>query len=475
MSSEDDTARRPRAKRPGNARREAPAGARRPGKPDSNRPASVRLDARNIAAEVIERVLGDSAYASAALNAALERNVGLDERMRAQTTELVYTALRTKKSLLARLEAHAPKGLPRDPVLVSHLLVAATQILVLDHRTAPIAVDVAVSRIDALRGPRMAGFANAILRKVVAERDSFDRAAAVEANCPPWLHDALVHCVGAEEASLLLGVEADATGSARATHDHPIALRIRLSGESPEWLKEATPGRLSPLCRLVTRVGDPRKLAGYDEGRFVIQEEGAQLIALAVGAKPGERVLDCCAGRGQKTTLLAEQVGPNGSVCATDLHPRKLEALAEELRRLGLSGVVTTAVDFSRGTGGLEPGFDRVLVDAPCTGSGTLRKRPEIAARLGPSDPARLAELSTAILRNAASLLRPEGTLVFAVCSVLPEECEAVVQAVSDVLVPIPFDVPDVARALGEGATQGRLLPGRHGTDGYLLAHLRRR
>jgi 16S rRNA (cytosine967-C5)-methyltransferase len=429
----------------------------------------TRPDPRAIAAGVIERVLTDSAYAAAALAAALERHPQLDERARALVTELVYTTLRTKASLETQLAATAPRGLPKDSAILAHLLVAAVQILHLDHRCAPIAVDVAVSQIDALRGPRMAGFANAILRRIVGGQASFDRAEALRQNCPAWLRERLVASVGTEQTDRLLGVES----GKRARH--PVTLRLRGTRPIPEWLVQAERGRFSPLARRVTAVGDPHRLPGYAEGDFVIQEEGAQLIALAVAAQPGERVLDACAGRGQKTTLLAEQVAPNGHVCATDLHPRKLQALEAELLRLGLSGVTTAAVDWTRGSGNVTEEYDAALVDAPCTGSGTLARRPEIALRLGPEDPARLAALATAIVRQVSTRIRPGGRLVYAVCSVLPEEGEGVVQAVSDLLQPWPFELPAVVQALGAGASMGCLLPGKHGTDGYFLANFRRR
>lgn len=431
--------------------------------------AETRPDPRAIAASVIERVLVDSAYAAAALSTAIERHPQLDERARALVTELVYTTLRTRASLEAELAAHAARGLPKDTTFLSHLLVAAVQILYLDHRRAPIAVDVAVSQIDALRGPGLAGFANALLRRVVAGRATFDRADAVRQNFPAWLRDRLIAAVGLEEAELLLGIESGPSSA------HPVTLRMRPGRPAPDWLTQASSGRFSPLARQVVGLGDPRQLAGYTDGDFVIQEEGAQLIALGLAVQPGERVLDACAGRGQKASLLAEQVAPNGSVCATDLHPRKLQVLQEEMQRLGLSGVTTAAVDWSRGSGGITELYDAALVDAPCTGTGTLRRRPEIALRLTPEDPERLRDLSIAIVRNVATRVRPSGRLVYAVCSVLPEEGEGVVEAVTDLLQPVPFELPEVVRALGPEATMGRLLPGSHGTDGYFLASFRRR
>jgi 16S rRNA (cytosine967-C5)-methyltransferase len=330
-------------------------------------------------------------------------------------------------------------------------------------------VDVAVTQINVLRGPRMAGFANAILRKLVAALPQFDRADAARHNVPEWLRDRLTAVVGTEEAERLLGIVRDENGG------HPVTLRLRPSRPSAVLPEDATAGRFSPLARRVVGKGDPRKLLGYTAGDFVIQEEGAQLIALAVNAQPGERLLDACAGRGQKTTLLVEQVGPSGGVCATDIHPKKLEALNEELARLGLSSVTTQAIDWSRGSGDLTEHFDGALVDAPCTGTGTLRRRPEILLRIEPDDAARLAELATSILRHVAERVRPGGRVVYAVCSVLPEEGERVVEAVADIFELVPFEVACVQEALGQGASMGRLLPGKHGTDGYFLANLRRR
>jgi 16S rRNA (cytosine967-C5)-methyltransferase len=234
------------------------------------------------------------------------------------------------------------------------------------------------------------------------------------------------------------------------------------------------PGAVSPLARLIRGEGDPRQKPGYAEGAFTVQEEGAQVVALALGARSGERVLDACAGRGQKTTLLAERLGADG-ILACDLYPEKLEALAEEARRLGLGEIETRAVDWSVGQGGLAGDFDRVLVDAPCTGTGTLRRRPEILRRLTPADPARLGALSEQILRSAASRAKAGGTVLFAVCSVLRQECEDVVERVSDVLEPAPFDAPELSPELVAGKTSLRLLPGQHGTDGYFMACFARR
>jgi 16S rRNA (cytosine967-C5)-methyltransferase len=427
----------------------------------SKKPAPAPPNARSIAAKVVERVLVDEAFAAAALDAELRRHPQLDGRERALATELVYGTLRTEPVLRARLTVHAPRGV-KDERVLAPLLIAAYQILLLERVPAFAAVDAAVSAVKRARGPKVAGFANAVLRKLARSGEKLTQARALREAIPAWLWQELVTSIGEEQAAELLSAEAW-TG-----------LRLRIGSEPPEWVSALAPGRVSPVARLLRGEGDPRQKPGYVEGTFTVQEEGAQAIGLALGVRPGDKVLDACAGRGQKSTLIAERLG-NGPLVACDLYPEKLAALADEAVRLKLSPITTRAVDWSVGPGGLPEDFDRVLVDAPCSGTGTLRRRPEILRRLGPEDPARLGALAERILRSAASRARPGASVLFAVCSVLRQECEDVVARVGDILEPAPFDAPELSNELLAGKTSLRLLPGRHGTDGYFMASLRRR
>lgn len=421
----------------------------------------MQPSARSIAARVVERVLVDAAYVSATLDAELRRHPQLDARERALATELSYGTLRAEPALRSRLFVHAPRGVSDERVL-AQLLVAAYQILLLDRVPAFAAVDAAVTGVKRDRGPRVAGFANAVLRKLARTGEKLSWAQALREAVPDWLWAALLDAIGEEQATALLNAES-VTG-----------LRRRLGASEPEWMQLLPVGRVSPVARLVRGEGDPRQKPGYAEGAFAVQEEGAQVVGLALGVREGEKVLDACAGRGQKATLLAERLG-SGRLIACDLYPEKLEALAEERARLLLPAIQTHAVDWSVGQGGLPDDFDRVLVDAPCSGTGTLRRRPEILRRLQPGDPARLGALSETILRSAASRARPGGSVVLAVCSVLRQECEDVVARVGDVLEPAPFDAPELPSELVNGKTSLRLLPGEHGTDGYYVASFKRR
>ncbi|HEX4474845.1 MAG TPA: transcription antitermination factor NusB [Polyangiaceae bacterium] len=430
-------------------------------------PRAGPMSARSLAARVLERVNRDAAYAAAALDAEIERHPSLDTRDVALATELVYGVLRTRSVLVRELTRYASRGLPDDPVVVTPLLLAAYQILLLDRVPGFAAVDAAVSALKGVRGPKVAGFANAVLRKLAQSGERLTKERAVLESVSPWLLSALTDAVGAEEASDLVGANSSPRDRA--------SVRLVSGVAAPAFLFDAEPGRVSPIARLVPRGGDLRRREGYSDGVFVIQEEGAQVVALLCGAKPGEKVLDACAGRGQKTSLLRERVGADALLFATDLYAAKLDALRREFERLRLRPPETAAVDWTVGGGDVPGGFDRVLVDAPCTGTGTLRRRPEIGLRLEPGDPARLAHVAESILRHAAVHARPGGVVVFAVCSVLPEEGEAVVARVADVLEPAPFDVKEMAHLVPAGATSLHLLPLRDGTDGFFIACFRRR
>jgi len=428
-----------------------------------------RPDARSLAMKIVERVLFDDAYAAAALNAEFSRYPQLSLRERAFTTEIVYTVLRCRRAIEARLTNQAPRGLPKDRVVRGALLVAAAQALLLDHASVPIAVDAAVARVKELRGAKSAGFVNALLRRIAAQ-PPLSRVSALRDSIPGWLRAELIAAVGADETDALIGAS-----DADIPVEHTIDIRLVMGRPVPDWLLDAPHGRWLSQARRVSKVGDPRSYPGWEEGDFTIQEEGAQLIAWALDVTVGTTVLDACAGRGQKTTLLAERIGPNGTLWSTDLYAAKLEALQAELTRLHLSNVQTQALDWSVGGGTIPNDFEFVLVDAPCTGTGTMIRRPEILERLQPTDPGRMGELATQILRNVAKHTRSGGKVVYAVCSVLPQEGEAVLAQVADIFEPTPFTTEALCSAFGTEVSQGRLLPLRHGTDGYFVAQLRKR
>lgn len=420
--------------------------------------------ARAIAARVLERVGSDDAYAAAVLDAELGRAEPLDPRDRALATTLVYATLRAERALDAALKRLAPKGL-KDGFVRVHLLVAACQLQLLERVPAHAAVDAAVEAISARRGSRVGAFANAVLRKLAQEPRPTAEALA-SAALPSFLAPLFPEGWTPAATLALLGLD-----------DMDPAVTLRLTGAAPEWVDaESEPGRFVPQARRLVGRGDPRRRPGYHDGAFAVQEEGAQLVGLAVGVEPGHRVLDACAGRGQKTAQLSAALAGRGELWATDVHAPKLQALVEEHARLRLPLPHTLPLDLTVGQGALVGPFDRILVDVPCTGLGTVRHRPEILRRLTADAPARLSAIAEAIVRRAATLLAPDGVLLFSTCSVLPVEGEALVERVQDVLAPAPLPAPVCAMlGLADGATSFRLAPHTHGTDGYFAASLRLR
>ncbi len=444
-------------------------------------PARV-ISARTIAAQVLARVEQDGAFAAASLDTELSRAVQMAPRDRALATELAYGTLRVKPWIDARLERHAKRGIAGLPAKArAHLEVGAYQLFFLSRVPAFAAVNEAVDGARAAGGAKVAAFANAVLRALSREasNEKVSVEEAIVASAAPWLKASLARAIGEESVAPFLasGAETPPLGIRVATEDAREAVIARLREASPEASFE--PGSVSPLAIRGLGAGKPQALPGWSSGEWTVQEEGSQLVALALGAREGDVVLDACAGRGNKTSALATIVGPRGAVDAADLHAAKLEALARELARMKLAARATYAVDWSVGSGDVPRDYDRVLVDAPCSGVGTLRRRPDLQTRRTADDLASLATLQTAILARASDHVKPGGRLVFAVCSVLGEEGEDVVASFlashSD-FAAAPFDSA-AARAVAKSpdASTLRLLPNVHGTDGYFIASFVRR
>lgn len=372
---------------------------------------------REVAARVLSRVLSEGSWIAPTLDRALEKEK-LAGREAARATDLVYATTRALFAIDRVIDKHRPKKGAIEPFTRAVLAVSIMELT--HHRDqAHGVVSEAVGLVRRERGEGMAKFVNAILRRCS------ERPITLGGFMPPPIYEVLARGVGkVRAAALARALETTPMLGLRAEIDRAV-LAERLSAT------EIRLGTLSPRAILLRRAGDPRALPGYREGAFGVQEEGSQVLAGLVGARPGERIADVCAGHGGKTAVLAREVGPSGSVVALDLHQQKLDRIAPELRRLGITTPVETrAADLTVGTAGLAPGsFDRVLVDAPCTGLGTLPRRPEILLRVTPADPARLAQTQRMVLRTAATLVRPGGRLVYAVCSPSAEEGAEVIQA----------------------------------------------
>lgn len=423
--------------------------------------------ARDLALEALVRVERDAAFASAALASAIASVPRLDARDRALATEIAYGVLRWRDALDAALSSCAPRGLGTlDVHVLAALRIAVYQLAHLDRIPAAAAVSSAVDQVRARRGQRLSGFVNGLLRAVARSGAALALARDPVRAHPAWLVDALRASLPPEEleAALLAGTRPAPTclrvNERRTTK---AALGARLASEHLGAV--VAPGALATTCLRVEGIGDPQATPAYREGEYTVQDEGAQVVvqeavrAMRPTDRARPRVLDACAGRGGKTGALAEALGSGAQIDAVDRNPDKLARLAADLSRLGLDGggVRAHAIDLEVGTGPLQPGYDLVLLDAPCSGTGVIRRRPEVRWRRTPDDVARLASVQRALLARVAPLVGPSGVLLYCVCSVLPEEGLEVVRS----------------GAAGLTLTEiHQLWPHRNDTDGFSFALL---
>lgn len=428
-----------------------------------------RPSARDVAREALSRVDRDRAWATPALDAALRR-AGLPSQDAAFATDLVYGVLRMRARLdgaLGRFAARGLDGLP--PRAKAAMRVGAYEVLFL-RTPAYAAVDEAVGAVARFSGRRVAGFCNAALRRLSTEGEgefpdpASDPLGAImkHESYPEWLARLMIEEVGAAEAVALaraMNDPASVTLRARLSRISRDEAQRRIAVERPE--AKLAPGTLVPEAIVTRNLGPVATLALHREGLVTVQDEAAQLVGRMLAPRPGERVLDACAGGGGKATHLAELMGDRGQVDAADRNERKLSQLSEACARLGLRAIRPIVCDVLD-PDGLARNYDRVLLDAPCTGIGVLRRHPEARWRLGADDTPRLADLQSRMLDAAADRVRPGGVLVYCVCSFVRAEGPAQIEAL-------------VARRPWFSVEEERLtLPHREGCDGFFMVRLLR-
>jgi 16S rRNA (cytosine967-C5)-methyltransferase len=299
-------------------------------------------------------------------------------------------------------------------------------------------------------------------------------------NLPPWLAEALQTQLGDEFWPLVESLQHTAGLDVRV--NTLLAKRADVQADLVAHGIAVVPTPFSPWGLRMNAKPNLSKLALFEKGLIEVQDEGSQLLALLVDAKRGEMVADFCAGAGGKTLALGASMRNTGRLYAFDTSAHRLDALKPRLARSGLSNIHPVAIAHERDERikRLRGKMDRVLVDAPCTGLGTLRRNPDLKWRQTPDAVAELSVKQTAILDSAARLLKPGGRLVYATCSLLPEENEQIAQAfsashpnfkplpVKDLLVEL--DVDQAATLCTADDLYLRLWPHRHATDGFFAA-----
>ena len=437
--------------------------------------------ARLAAFEVLRRVEEEGAFASVLLAALDEEKMRANDR--ALCYELVLGVLRRQLWLDHLIEHFAARDASRlDAPVRRALRLGLYQLRFLTRIPPSAVVNESVNLAYRSRVSSAASFINAVLRRATKEpqydpsqaiNDPLERL-AVETSHPQWLIERWTNAFGFDltEAFARANGEAPPVAfrivAARAPSNLDVVENLRASGGS------LSPSQIAPgAWRINGASARLRELA--QEGLIYIQDEASQLAAYLLDARGGERVLDVCAAPGSKTTYIADRAGRAASIVAGDLYEHRLRTVLESGARQGSRSIAAVLYDATLPLPFADGSFDRVLVDAPCTGTGTLRRNPEIRWRISPSDVAELSGRQSAILAHAAKTVRSGGRLLYSTCSVEPEENEAVVASFLEEngrFRQISVDVPERLRRDDRAA---RTWPQRDGADGFFIAAFERR
>jgi len=436
---------------------------------------TTAASARSLSAHAVARILREGVTLDAALKDAL---AAANPKLAPSVRSLSYGAVRgyyRHEAVLARLLSTPVRSLD---FLVRALLSVALYELE-DERTPEYAVvDAAVQTAKATDAVRAAGLINAVLRRYLRERKTLDadigRNPATRHASPVWLADRLRADWPVRWTQLL------AAGDAQA----PMWLRVNgqrtTTEEYLEKLREAGIGARAesrvPLALALDVACDVHELPGFAQGLVSVQDLGAQCVAFPLGLAPGQRVLDACAAPGGKTALIAEREPNLARVMAVDIDPQRLARVRENLTRGNLRAELVS------GDAGVPASwwdgvpFDRILLDAPCSALGVIRRHPDIRLRKSPSDIDKLPAVQLRLLRSAWNLLAPGGRLVYATCTVTRSENRDLIatflRGTPDAII-LPAEQWEGWPAFGEADEYGRqILPGEAGADGFYYAAL---
>ena len=446
------------------------------------------VTSRTLAYQVLLHLEHKASYPDRLIRAALERHSRLDERDRALLTELVYGTVRWRGRLdwhLDRLSRTRPEKI--DPAVRVLIRLALYQILFLDRIPNHAAVNDSVEIAKNSHPPHVIKFINAILLEAVRRGGAWDFPdpatdqaghTAVMTSHPAWLVLKLFDQIGLEETKLFC----ESNNRVAPAVFRINTLKTALSGVVESLAAEGIDAAPSPWIDGSLRVINPRRdmigTEAYREGWIQAQDEASQLVSLLLAPMQGERILDLCSGFGVKATHIAALMKNDGEVLSVDKSAWKLEELQKNATRQGV-GIIRT---LAREIQSLRPEsiglFDRVLVDAPCSGLGTIRRKPDIKWSGHLKDPYRLSLIQKELLTGAARFLKPGGVLVYATCTVLTDENEMVASHISEShpelrIEPAAENLPETCSEMVSGP-YFRSWPHKHDVDGFFSARWRK-
>lgn len=443
---------------------------------------------RELALQILIKVEQDGAYSNLVLNQTLSRR-SLERTDAALLTELVYGTIQRQNTLDHYLNKWLKKGTKKLDLWVLILLrISLYQLLYLDRIPAHAIVDEAV-KLAKRRGHRgISGMVNGVLRNMIRNQDELvlsdlDSAAylALKHSHPKWLVSRWINQFGKEETEALCEANLEPPS---------VNLRVnRLKTNREEFIHhlksagfQADASQVAPDGIVVHKGGNLARTAWYEEGWFSIQDESSMLPAVWLAPEPGMKVLDACAAPGGKTTQLAEMMNDEGEIWANDIHKHKEQLIVDQAERLGLSSIRTSVYDArTLHQRFASESFDCVLLDAPCSGFGVIRRKPELKWRRRERELSEIAQIQYEILQSVASLVKPGGRLVYSTCTMEQVENEQNVERFLaanpewqlDPAPPERIPASVIKRSRGQ---QGwlQILPHHFGSDGFFIARMKK-
>ena len=444
------------------------------------------ISVRELALKTLDEIESNGAYSNIAIERQ-KRKFSIAEKDNAFLHELVYGVIKRKVSLDHIIFLHSKLKRSRISVsILSILRMGVYQIVFLDKVPVSAAVNESVKLAKRYGNEGSIRFVNAVLRKISRYKENQDKSwlpdpdkdplkyLSVLYSYPEWICERWTTRYGREFAETLLDAgnwKPDFTIRTNKLRISREALIDKLSEEG----FSAQPGKYAPEAVVIDNPGDFTKSASFLDGLFTVQDESSMMSVLALEPKSGENILDVCCAPGGKCSYIAEYSADQADILACDVFAHKLQLVEQNNLRLGLKSVRLALQDALEPDESLKNSMDRVLVDAPCSGLGIIRKKPEIKWTKSVSDIKNIAAMQLQILNNVAQYLKKDGILVYSVCTTEPEEGEQVIEKFLE-------NNPDFSRTLlpkelpvGGSQFEMRLFPNIHGIDGFYIAKLRKR
>jgi 16S rRNA (cytosine967-C5)-methyltransferase len=446
----------------------------------------MKDNARSIALSVLEKVEKSGAYSNISLNQSIQKS-NLNDKDKGLLTEIVYGTIQRKKTIDYYISLFVKKDLKKLDVWVLSLLrLSLYQMIYLDKIPDHAVINEAVL-IAKKRGHKgISGFINGVLRSVQRHGDieikgikEKKKLLAIKYSMPEWLIARWIEQFGEEETAKMCEVN---------LQKPPITARVNTYKTDVESVMKqfdneeisVTKTNLAPNA-IEVKSGNLLTSSVFKKGLITIQDESSMLVGLALGVERDLKVLDACAAPGGKTTHIAELMGNEGEVYALDLHEHKIDLIKNKAKILGLTNIQVYAKDSRKAVELFEEeSFDRILLDAPCSGFGVIRRKPEIKWSKTETDIINIANVQEQLLESVSKLLKPGGILVYSTCTIDKEENEEQIEKFLQKNSDFRPDnellnrLPDQVKPYVQDNAQVQLLPHYFGTDGFYIAAMRK-